>query len=311
MSIQRRKVAIIGVGRVGSHVASCLVTRSLVDDLVLIDTDTQKVQSHCQDLADATAFLDHNMQLECGSYDDISDADIVVLAASGPIFKENRLEELDSNIEVVDEIASQLSRVGFNGVIISITNPCDVVAQYLSTKVSAPVIGTGTLLDSARFRSALSRELHMSPKDIQAYSLGEHGDSQVLAFSAISIMGKPLTEWQQECVGHFEHVDFVKIEKEVIGAGWDIVMGKGATEFGIGSVTAELIDAIYRDSGRILPCSTLLKGEYGQEGVYASIPCVIGHMGVRDTMPITLSAHEQNQFVKSCDIMRHYFQQIS
>ncbi len=311
MGSNRKKVAIIGVGRVGSHVASHLVICSYVDDLVLIDTDEKKAQSHSQDLNDATAFKNYPIRIIPGSYRDVDDADIVVIAASGPIFKEDRLEELDGNIDVIDNIVEQLNQTNFSGIIISITNPCDVIAQYISQKTQCHVIGTGTLLDSARFRTSLSRKLNISPKDIQAYSLGEHGDSQVLAFSAISIMGKPLSEWMAECPERFENLDFPEINTEVVRAGWDIVLGKGATEFGIGNVTSELIDAIYRDSGRILPCSTMLHGEYQQSGIYASVPCVIGRKGVQTTVLPAISDAEKEHFAQSCEILHKFSQKYS
>jgi len=306
MDMAKRKVAIIGVGHVGSHIASHLVIRSLVEELVLIDIDTKKVCSHCQDLCDSSAFKEHQIKIKMGSYQDLDDADIIVISASGPIFKENRLEELDGNISVIDTIVQQLDQTQFSGIILSVTNPCDIISYYMSQKTTCHVIGTGTLLDSARFRSAISRELNISPKDIQAFCLGEHGDSQVLAFSAISIMGKPLSQWQQEGTNIFPNIHFEHIEQEVVGAGWDIVLGKGATEFGIASATAELIDAIYRDSGRILPCSTMLKGEYGQFDVYASVPCIISRKGIRTTMSLPLSKGEEESFAQSCEILRYF-----
>lgn len=311
MKINRKKVAIIGVGRVGSHVASSLVTRGLVDDLVLIDTDTKKAQSHSHDLNDSVAFKDHQVRIIAGDYQDLSDADMVVISASGPIFNENRLGELDGNVKIIDDITEQLNQSRFSGIIISITNPCDVIAHYVAQKTNCNVIGTGTLLDSSRFRMALSRRLGFSPKDIQAYVLGEHGESQVLAFSAISIMGKPLSEWMSECPERFDNLDFSEINTEVVRAGWDIVLGKGATEFGIGNITSELIDAIYRDSGRILPCSTMLHGEYLQSGIYASVPCVIGREGVQATVLPAISDAEKESFAQSCEILHKFSQKYS
>lgn len=306
MTIQTRKVGIIGVGRVGSHVASALICRSICDEIVLIDTDFHKVASHAQDLNDSTVFANHRMQVSVGTYADLADADILVISACGEIFDENRLNELAGNISVMDSIIDEINAINYQGIIVSISNPCDVIACYISNKTNCQVIGTGTLLDSARLMAALSRETSISAKNIQAYCLGEHGDSQVLAFSAISLMGKPLSQLMTEQPEKFGALDFSKITDEVVKAGWQMVQGKGATEFGIGHAAAELIKTILHNEQRILPCSVRLKGEYGQHDIYASIPCVIAANGLEYTVPLHLSPSEEAAFIASCDEMRRY-----
>lgn len=306
MSIQTRKVGVIGVGRVGSHVASALICRAVCDEIVLIDTDQNKVTSHGQDLADSTVLATHTIHVKVGNYSDLKDADIVVISACGQIFAENRLDELAGNLPVVNSIIENLNAIDYQGMIVSITNPCDVIACHISNHTKANVIGTGTLLDSSRFISALSRETGIAPKSIQAYCLGEHGDSQVLSFSSVSLMGKSLAELETEKPTIFGSIDRDAVTTEVVKAGWKMVTGKGATEFGIGHVAAELVKTILHDEKRILPCSTRLNGEYGQEGVYASLPCVVGANGVEYTMPPTISEDEKAAFIASCDYMRQF-----
>ncbi|WP_068714578.1 L-lactate dehydrogenase [Vibrio tritonius] len=306
MSIKTRKVAVIGVGRVGSHVASHLVTRGLCDELVLIDKDTQKAESHRIDLRDGAAFGYHRMTISCGEYSDLDDADVVVISASGPIVEENRLLELDNNLSIINEVATKLKATKFNGVVISITNPCDVVAQYFHELTGFSVIGTGTLIDSARLRAALSRETGISPRYIQAYCLGEHGNSQFVAQSHVSFMGVPLAECLKDQSGRFDGLDFAALQQEVIRAGWDIFKGKNATEFGISTAACELIDAIFHDDGRVLPCSTLLNGQYGQHDVYASTPCVIGKEGVQTVLELNLTIEEQVLMAQTCDIIKKH-----
>ena len=306
MSIKTRKVAVIGVGRVGSHVASHLVTKGLCDELVLIDTDVQKAESHRIDLRDCAAFGVHRLTVTCGDYADLDDADIVVISASGPIVEEERLLELDNNLSIVSDVAAKLKATQFNGIVISITNPCDVIAQYMHALTGLSVIGTGTLIDSARLRAALSRETGISPRYIQAYCLGEHGNSQFVAKSHISFMGVSLEECLQDGSGRFEGLDFAALQKEVIGAGWDIYRGKLATEFGISTAACELIDAIFHDDARVLPCSTMLKGQYGQSDVYASTPCVIGKDGVQTILELNLTQEEQALMTQSCEIIKQH-----
>ncbi len=312
MSIKTRKVAVIGVGRVGSHVASHLVTRGLCDELVLIDTIWQKAESDRIDLRDAAAFCQHKMTISVGEYSDLDDADVVVVSAcGGPLIEGDRLAELDNNATIIYDIAQKLQATKFNGVVITITNPCDVIAQYMHSLTGYSVIGSGTLLDSGRLRAALSRETDISPRYIQAYCLGEHGNSQFVAQSHISFMGVPLQECIKNDSERFGGLDFDAIEKEVIQAGWDIYRGKKATEFGISAAASELIDAIFHDDGRVLPCSTLLQGQYGQQGIYASTPCVIHKEGVRNVLELELTADEKAKMDKTCAIIREYSEKIS
>ncbi len=274
MSIKSRKIGVIGVGRVGSHVASALICRSICDEIVLIDTDTAKVASHCQDLNDSTVFAKHPIKVTVGNYADLADADIIVISACCQIFAENRLNELAGNLDIIDTIIQNLNAIDYRGIVVSITNPCDVIACYIANNTKCNVIGTGTLLDSSRFIAALSRETGIAPKSIQAYCFGEHGDSQVLSFSTVTLMGKPLSQLTKDSPERFGQLNQAKITDEVVRAGWKIVTGKGATEFGIGHAASELIETILHNEQRILPCSVRLNGEYGQHNVYASVPCV-------------------------------------
>ncbi|MCI5857337.1 MAG: L-lactate dehydrogenase [Agathobacter sp.] len=301
----KRKIAIIGVGHVGVHVASMLVTRHVCDELVLIDKDEKKAFGHAWDLTDTMAYQGHTCKIKAGGYSDIGDADILIFSACGGYFNENRLEELDESIEIVDEVAPKIEQSGFHGIVISITNPCDLVAYYLQTKIGATVIGSGTMLDSARFRTYIANELAVDVRSVEAYCMGEHGDSQVPVWSQVSIGGKPLS-LVLAGIGKSETFPYADIEQKTIFAGAQIAGAKGCTEFGIGLAACELTNAILQDENRILPCSTLLQGEYGETGMYASIPCLIGAGGVKQTWPIQLTEEESNRFHNSCSLMQHY-----
>ena len=303
---QNRKVAIIGMGHVGSHVASMLMTRSICDELVLIDSDEEKMRAQTVDLSDSLAYQDGHCKVYWGEYSDISDADIIVLSVGGKFFDENRLEELDSSMEIVDEIAPKIENSGFRGIVISITNPCDLVAYYLQKKISATVIGSGTALDSARFRIRVAQAFNVDVKSVDAFCIGEHGDSQVPVWSQVKIGGKFLKEILQEDEWDYILFDKRKIEKSTVFAGWEIADAKGSTEFGIGIAASELIKAIFSDANVILPCSVLLKGTYGEENIYTSVPCLIGRSGVKKVWELPIAAEEEKAFHQSCRLLRSY-----
>ncbi|WP_409421877.1 NAD(P)-binding domain-containing protein [Pseudaeromonas sp. ZJS20] len=303
------RIGIIGTGHVGSHVASGLLSRGVGDELILLDSDRPKAERQAQDLADAAAFAARPVRIRAGDYQDLQTADLVVVCASGPLFKADRLEELADNLAIMRQVAAGLNALDYRGLLLAITNPCDVLAWFLAQQTRARVIGTGTLLDSARFRSALARQTGVAPQHIQAYCLGEHGDSQVLAWSAVSLMGLPLAHLAEQWPARFGRLDRVAITRQVVKAGWDIVQGKGSTEFGIGAATAELAQALLGDEQRILPCSVPLTGQYGQTSVFASLPCLLGRQGVEAIVPLPLSAAETSALAASCQRLRHYQQQ--
>ncbi len=303
---QTRKVAIIGMGHVGSHVASMLITRSICDELVLIDSDEEKMRAQTVDLADSLAYQEGHCRVYWGNYSDISDADILVLSVGGKFFDENRLEELDSSMEIIDEIAPEIEKSGFRGIVLSITNPCDLVAYYLQQKISATVIGSGTALDSARFRIRVAQAFHVNVKSVEAFCIGEHGNSQVPVWSQVKIGGKFLKEILQETESEQLAFDKRKIEKSTIFAGWEIAGAKGSTEFGIGIAASELIRAVLSDANLILPCSVLLDGVYGEKNVYASVPCLIGRSGVKKVWEVPIAEEEKKAFHQSCRLLRSY-----
>ncbi|MDL2319146.1 L-lactate dehydrogenase, partial [Eubacteriales bacterium OttesenSCG-928-A19] len=294
------KAAIIGAGHVGSHVAASFCFQQVVDEIVLIDIDEKKAWAHATDLSDMGANLPRAARVYAGGYGDIADADLVIISACAKFFDEDRLRELDDTIAVMDDIVEKLAPSGFAGIVLSISNPCDIVAQYIAQRTGLNVIGTGTMLDSARLRCRLADVLGVAPASVQAYCLGEHGDSQVLLLSGAMVGGQPLALF----AGPERAEDIEKAARDTVTAGWDIVLGKGCTEFGIGAATAELARAILHDEGKVLPCSTMLRGAYGVEGVYASVPCLIGREGVKGVVEAPLNAEERAAFARSCEVLR-------
>ncbi len=298
------KIAIIGAGHVGSHVASECIRQGLARDVVLLDKDRKKAMGHAIDLMDAVAYSSCNVNVYEGWYSEIANADIAVMCACGVGYESaDRLDELRPTLMVADEVAQGLLSCGFSGILVSISNPCDIIAQYLQQKTGLIVIGTGTALDSARFRVRLAKALSVDAASVQGFCLGEHGNSQVPAFSTVTVGGIPLSQIKES----YPNVDFEALGQITVKAGWDIVLGKGCTEFGIASAAARLIKAILRDEKTVLPCSVMLSGQYGGSGIYASIPCIVGKSGAAPLPEMALTQQERSAIVRSFETLKSHF----
>lgn len=293
----KRKVVVIGLGHLGAHVMEILALQGIANELIGIDYNRKKEWGEIQDLSDMMPYLGNQTLIRSGSYQDLEDADIAVLTACGKICDEDRLQELSGSIAVVNQILPEIQNHHFKGTMIVLTNPCDLIAYYVSKHIEGNVIGTGTALDSARLRTRIAKTLNLSPSDVQAYCIGEHGDSQTIVWSQARVGGIPaetlLTEDQRK-----------QIEQDTISAGCDIALHKGSTEFGIGMAACQIIQAILGDEHRILPCSINPKGAYGQSGCFTSIPCVISKEGAKPIKELELSPSEQEKFQKSCSLLK-------
>ena len=204
MQLQNRKVVIIGAGHVGSHAGFTLIAQGLVDEIVYIDVDEKKALAQALDLADSTAYLPSRAKVRVGTYADAADAPLMIVAA-GPLpdlaTGQTRMDTLRQTIAVMKAVTENIQSSGFSGIIVNISNPADVVTHYIQTKLNWPsgrIFSTSTTLDSARLRRALSQATGVDQKSIVAYALGEHGESQMVPWSAVTIGGKPLAQLRQE-----------------------------------------------------------------------------------------------------------------
>lgn len=200
---------------------------------------------------------------------------------------------------------------GFAGIILNISNPADVITHYLQHQLNWPprkIFSTSTTLDSARLRRALAEAVGVDQKSISAYALGEHGESQMVAWSAVTIGGKPLAQLRAERPETYGKLELEQIAAAGRAGGWVILGGKGSTEFGIGASIAEVVRAVFHDENRVLPISVLLDGPYGQHDVYASVPAVLNKDGVADIIELSLTEEEQQQFNASCKTMQENYQ---
>ncbi len=305
-----RKIGIIGAGHVGSHAGSALLFRGLCDQLVILDTDGPKAKAQADDLQDMAGFTARQCKVWAGDYSDLSDAGALIICASGPICKEDRLEELGESVRVMDEIIPPLKKSGFSGIILVITNPVDLVARYLAVKLGLPwgkILGSGTNLDTARQVRELSRRTGVAQGSIQGMVLGEHGESQVSCWSQVSAGGVPVLRLM-ETDPAWKGLDLAQMEDAARGAGWGILCGKGSTEFGIGNSAAQILQAIQGDEGRVLPVSIPVDGTDG--GVFASLPCVLGKNGVERALRPKLAPEEQAKFDASLARMEEYWKTI-
>lgn len=310
-----RKIGIIGAGHVGSHGGYALISQGLAEEIVYIDVDEKKAAAQALDLQDSSTYLDRTVKVKAGTYEDIKDAGILIVAA-GPLpdisaGQVDRQQTLGSTVEILKDIIPKIKASGFNGIIVNISNPADVVTHYLQEKLGwdkKRILSTSTTLDSARVRRAISEETGYSQKSIQAYALGEHGESQFVPWSTVTVAGKPLLELIKEQPDRFGKLDLDGIAARAKKAGWIILEGKGSTEFGIGASIANVVQAIFGNEDRILPVSTLLQGEYGQKDVFASVPCRVNQNGIAEVIQLNLTAEEQKKFNASCESMKQNYE---
>lgn len=306
-SIKTRKIAIIGAGHVGSHAGYSLASQGLVENIVYIDIDKKKAFSQALDIFDSIVYLPHRIIVKDGDYGDIDDADIMVICA-GPLpnMSQTRMDTLGDTVAVMKDIISNIKKTKFAGIIINISNPADVITHYIQNQLNydyKKIISTSTTLDSARLRRAISEEINIDQKSIYAYSLGEHGESQMVAWSTVTIAGKPLFELIKEKPEKYGKLDLNKIAEKGKKGGWEVLGGKGSTEFGIGASLSEVVKAIICNEHRVLPISVYLNGEYGQKDVYASVPAVLGKDGVEEIIELNMTEEEKKLFDNSCKIM--------
>ncbi|WP_312653456.1 L-lactate dehydrogenase [Aminipila sp.] len=314
MALKPRKVVIVGAGHVGSHAGYALASQGLAEQIVYIDVDKEKAIAQALDIFDATVYLPHRVLVTAGNYMDAADADLLIIAA-GPLPDiskgQTRMDTLGQTVEILKDVIEGIKSSGFHGIIVSISNPADVVAHYVQNQLGylkEKIISTSTTLDSARLRRAIAQEIGMDQKSVYAYALGEHGESQMVAWSTVTIAGKPILELIKEKPDKYGKLNLCAIAEEGKAGGWHILGGKGSTEFGIGAAIAEVTRAIFADEKRVLPVSVLLDGEYGQHDVYASVPSVLGINGVEEIIELNMTREEKEKFNQSCKTMRENYE---
>ena len=305
-----RKVGIIGLGHVGPHVANSLLLQGLVDELYLCDIDAKKCRAEWQDLHDSLSFCPYNTRVyDCGDrYEELADCDVIVNAAGKvTLCAESRDGELFFGTDAVRTWANRVVDAGFKGIFVTISNPCDVIATeiwHLTGYDPKRIIGSGTGLDSSRLRAQISFACgDLDPKSINAYMIGEHGASMIAAWKSASISGKLLSELAQECPERFAF-DKTQVEKLGREGGYVAYEGKQCTEYAVANSAVRVIAAVFHDEHSVMAASTLMEGQYGEEGIFTSLPCIIGRNGVEQVLELDLSGEELGGFHASCEHIR-------
>ncbi|MFR0611650.1 L-lactate dehydrogenase [Limosilactobacillus balticus] len=302
-----RKVGVIGMGNVGSTVAHYIVAMGFADDLVLIDKNEAKVKADALDFEDAMANLPFHTNITVNDYSALKDADVIVSALGNIKLQDNpnadRFAELPFTRQAVKEVAQKIKESGFKGKIVAITNPVDVITSLYQKITGLPknhVLGTGTLLDSARMKRAVAERLNLDPRSVDGYNLGEHGNSQFTAWSTVRVLGRPLTELADK-----RGLDLEELDKEAKMGGWTVFQGKKYTNYGVATAAVKLVNAILSDSLTELPVSNF-REEYG---VYLSYPAVVGRDGVVEQAQLDLTDEELQKLQTSADFIKEKYQE--
>lgn len=300
MDIQ--KAAIIGCGFVGSATAFSLVHKGLFSELVLIDADKKKAEGEAMDLSHGRPFV-HPMKIYAGDYDDIGDCSLIIITAGANQKPgETRLDLVHKNVGIFKSIIPEITKRNFEGILLIVANPVDILT-YAALKISGypkeRVIGSGTVLDSARFRYLLSEHLKVDSRSVHALIIGEHGDSELAVWSGANVSGIDINDFC-ELRGFYNHKESMEnIYRRVRDSAYEIIERKGATYYGVAMAVGRIAESIIRDEHAVLPVSTLMEGEYGISNLCISVPTIVSQSGAEKALEIPLDKEEQVQLKNS------------
>lgn len=306
----KRKIILVGDGAVGSSFAYTLVTQNIGRELGIIDINRDKAEGDALDLSSAVPFFSPK-QIYAAEYSDCHDANIVVLTAGAPQKPgETRLDLVHKNLKIYRDIVTNIVASGFNGIFLVAANPVDILT-YATWKFSGfpaeRVIGSGTSLDTARFKQEIASLINVDARNVHGYILGEHGDTEFPVWSHANIGGLPIKEWLKIDNNTTEDA-LEEVFYKVRDAAYGIISRKGATYYGIAAALARICQAICEDQKAILPLSVYLNGQYRQEDVYIGVPAVIGRHGIERIIEISLNETEQEQMAHSANTLREVTQ---
>ena len=310
--MENRKVVIIGDGAVGSSIAFALTLSTLVSDIVIIDINKAKAEGDVLDLNHGMS-LTHPKRIYAGEYKDVKDAKVIILACGvGQRDGETRIELLARNKRVFDAVIDSMRPyVHKEAIVLVVSNPVDILAHYVSQKLDLPneqIIGSGTVLDTARLKYLLSVDTGIDPRNIHAYVIGEHGDSEIAAFSVTDIAGLPISKFCDKCgrCADKNMKNFAGMQEDVRHAAYEIIQKKGATYYGIAISTRRILEAILNNEHSVLTVSTYLENEFDGRvtDVYLSLPVVLGNMGVERIIRPEYSEEEIKGLIKSAEVLK-------
>lgn len=300
--VNPRKAAVIGCGFVGSATAFTLMQSRLFSELVLLDVNMEKADGEAKDIAHGIPFAGQ-MKIYAGTYDDAADAAIIIITAGANQKPgETRLDLVQKNTTIYQSIIPEIVKRDFGGILLIVSNPVDILT-YVALKLSGlpenRVLGSGTVLDTARLKYALGEHLGVDSRSVHSFIIGEHGDSEIAAWSSTNVSGIPLNDFC-EMRGHFNHdAAMDAIAEKVKNSAYEIISKKQATYYGIAMSVKRICECIVRNERSILPVSAMMHGEYGIEDITLSMPAIVGIGGVETHVPIALSEEEAEKLVES------------
>lgn len=300
--VNPRKAAVIGCGFVGSATAFTLMQSRLFSELVLLDVNMEKADGEAKDIAHGIPFAGQ-MKIYAGTYDDAADAAIIIITAGANQKPgETRLDLVQKNTAIYQSIIPEIVKRDFGGILLIVSNPVDILT-YVALKLSGlpenRVLGSGTVLDTARLKYALGEHLGVDSRSVHSFIIGDHGDSEIAAWSSTNVSGIPLNDFC-EMRGHFNHdAAMDAIAEKVKNSAYEIISKKQATYYGIAMSVKRICECIVRNERSILPVSAMMHGEYGIEDITLSMPAIVGIGGVETHVPIALSEEEAEKLVES------------
>ncbi len=311
--LNKQKIAIIGLGMVGSSIAFSLMQEGIFSEIVLIDKDRKKAKGEAMDLSHGIPFCE-SINIYEGDYDDIKDCYVVIITAGANQEKgETRLDLIDKNLKIYKSIIPNITKTSFEGILLVVSNPVDILT-YVTLKLSGydkkRVIGSGTVLDSARFQYMLGRHLNVDSKSIHAFIIGEHGDSELAVWDSSDIGGMKINNFC-ELRGHFNHEQAMnEIFSGVKNSAYEIIERKGATYYGIAMAVKRICTALVKDEHSILPVSSYIDGEYGLNDICISIPSIVCMEGIDKVLEIPLSKREDENLFNSASKLKDVLESL-
>ncbi|MBS5371307.1 MAG: L-lactate dehydrogenase [Coprobacillus cateniformis] len=305
--VNMQKVAVIGCGFVGATSAFSLIQTGLFSEMVLIDVNHQKAEGEAMDLSHGSAYLTP-MNIYAGGYDDIVDAGLIVITAgANQKPNETRLDLVKKNVAIFKSIIPEIKNRNCEGILMIVSNPVDILT-YVTLKLSGfpahRVIGSGTVLDTARLKYVLGRHLQVDPRDVHAYIIGEHGDSELAVWSGAQVAGIHINHFC-ELRGHFNHQEAMeRLAQQVRDSAYEIIERKGATYYGVAVAVKRIATAIVKNEHAVLPISSLMQGEFGLNDICLSIPTVVGSQGVEKVVDIYLNNEENEKLQESAKALK-------
>jgi len=314
MGSLKPKVAIIGAGNVGSTFAFALMVSGSAREIVIVDRNELRAKGECMDLNHGLSFT-RPAKIYSSGFEGCKDADIVVITAGAKQKPgQSRIDLVQENVTIFKDIIPRITKYAENAVLLVVTNPVDILT-YLTIKISgfpvSRVIGSGTVLDTSRFRYLISEHCNVDPRNVHAYIIGEHGDTEFAVWSNANIAGMVLARYCPVCARHCNYKEELgKIFEDVKNAAYQIIEFKGSTFYAIALALVRIVEAILRDENSVLPVSTVIDDYYGVKDVCLSTPCLINKSGIAKLIKLELSAQEQEQFKHSADTLKEIIKNI-